>query len=260
MNMESSPRVFKGIAVFTPGGDLVYCVDTQKQARWHVHLCGVLQHWLELAEPPHFLIPCYTATVDRVLDPQTQEIYQVAEASPFVMRYQWLLNAVFGTRELNWSPFSLRPEICDPVILATYRAQFPQLWESHDWVVRYEPRPPAYISPSLPHLQTSETSFQAPLVSSSHQGYVLRLFVSGHSVTTERTLQRLYNLLEQLLNQPYTLKVIDVSQQPEQAELDQVTATPTLVRVWPLPVRRIVGNLDHVDQLLGVLSFPTIDS
>jgi circadian clock protein KaiB len=59
-------------------------------------------------------------------------------------------------------------------------------------------------------------------------------------------------VLEQSLSHPYTLKVIDVSQHPEQAELDQVSATPTLVKVYPRPVRRIVGDLDNVDQLLRI--------
>ncbi len=47
--------------------------------------------------------------------------------------------------------------------------------------------------------------------------------------------------------------MIDVTQHPDQAELDQVSATPTLVRAWPQPIRRIAGNLDNVEQLLWVL-------
>lgn len=84
-------------------------------------------------------------------------------------------------------------------------------------------------------------------------GYVLRLFVSGHSLATERTLNILHQLLEQSLHDPYTLKVIDIHQHPEQAEVDQVLATPTLVRVWPRPVRRIVGELDQPDKILHIL-------
>ncbi|MFO5528253.1 MAG: circadian clock KaiB family protein, partial [Cuspidothrix sp.] len=35
---------------------------------------------------------------------------------------------------------------------------------------------------------------------------------------------------------------------------DQVSATPTLVKVWPHPIRRIVGNLDNMDKLLQMLA------
>ena len=62
---ESSPLAFKGIALFTPGGDVVYCIDPKKQNRWHVQLCGLLQYLLNLPELPHFLVPSYAATLDR---------------------------------------------------------------------------------------------------------------------------------------------------------------------------------------------------
>ncbi|WP_432809263.1 circadian clock KaiB family protein [Pantanalinema sp. GBBB05] len=247
--VNSSPRVFKGIALFTPGGDLVYCIDPYKQSRWHIHLCGVFQQLLDLPEPPHFLVPCYAATIDRWLDPHTQQLQTTAEAALPVLRYQSLLNVVFKTDGVIWQATPPWKEFCDPIVLSTYRQQFPQLWENHDLLVQYKTaEPDIHSAPALrtrigePSLGTSET-----------QGHVLRLFVSGYSMATERTLHKLHQLLEESLGQPYTLKVIDVSQHPDQAELDQVFATPTLMRVWPQPVRRIVGNLENTDQLLGLL-------
>lgn len=88
--------------------------------------------------------------------------------------------------------------------------------------------------------------------------YVLRLFVSGHSATTERTLQILHRLLEQSLGYPYTLKVIDIFKHPDQADANQISATPTLVRVWPQPIRRIVGDLNDVERVLQVLAAPEV--
>jgi circadian clock protein KaiB len=84
-------------------------------------------------------------------------------------------------------------------------------------------------------------------------GYALRLFVSGHSLATERTLATLHQLLERSVSHPYTLKVIDVLKHPEQAEVDQISATPTLIKVWPKPIRRIVGELNDVDMILRLL-------
>lgn len=241
------PELFKGIALFTPGGDLVYCIDPQKRNRWHIHLCGALQHLLGLTEAPHFLVPCYTATVDCWQEPQTQQIKTVAEASPLVQRYQPILNAVFQTGDLVWQPSPLNRDLCDPVVLLTYRRQFPQLWESHDLIVRYE----------LSAAYTAQTAISAHAASAdtlgSTQGYVFRLFVAGYSLATERILHKLHRLLEQALEHPYTLKVIDVSQHPEQAESNHISATPTLVRVWPQPVRRVVGSLENVEQLLVML-------
>jgi circadian clock protein KaiB len=207
---------------------------------------------LGLPEPPHFLVPCFTATVDRWLDPRTQKVRTIAEAAPSILRYQTLLNVVFATEDLIWYPLAIQEGVCDPMVLSTYRNQFPQLWDDHDLVVQYKP-------PTTRH--SSQQDFFSGTGDSQHphsvaQGYVLRLFVSGHNAATERTLQNLYRLLEQFLTHPYTLKVIDVFKHPEQAEADQVSATPTLVRVWPRPMRRIIGNLENVDQLLRVFRSP----
>ena len=86
-------------------------------------------------------------------------------------------------------------------------------------------------------------------------GYVLRLFVAGHSANTERILQTLHQLLEQSLHRPYTLKVVDVFKHPEQAEADAVSATP-MVKVSPLPMRRLVGDLDNPAKILQMLASP----
>jgi len=246
---ESSPLAFKGIALFTPGGDVVYCIDPKKQNRWHVQLCGLLQYLLNLPELPHFLVPSYAATLDRTIDPHSQHIQDIAELSPLLSSAQPILNAIFQTHGLVWQEIPLAPQLIDPVVLTTYRSQFPQLWENHDLVVRYQPTAPTF---DFPPFDSPLNPVSVP--TANPQGYVFRLFVAGSTTATERTLQKLHQLLEDLLTQPYTLRVIDVTQHPDLAEQDHVTATPTLVRVHPLPLRRLVGNFDSVEQLLGILS------
>ncbi|MDJ0553473.1 MAG: circadian clock KaiB family protein [Microcoleaceae cyanobacterium MO_207.B10] len=253
------PQLFKGIALFTPGGDLVYCIDPSKQKRWHLHLCVELQEILGLSEPPHFLVPGYTATIDKWLDPRTQEIKISAEAYAPVLRYQALLNAIFNTGEMIWQPAPWSEEFCNPMVMATNYDQFPQLWESHDLVVRLDgqefhpnstPAQESFSSVSDNLLLDSVSTVDLP---AAVEGYVLRLFISGNSVATQRTLENLHHILETSLSYPYTLKVIDVFKHPEQAEIDQITATPTLIRIWPLPVRRIVGEFDDMETILRLL-------
>lgn len=253
---SSFPKLFKGIALFTPGGDLIYCVDPSKQSRWHINLCTGIQEILDLPEPPHFLIPCYTATIDRWLDPRTQQVQTFAEAYPLVLRHQTLLNAVFETGELVWQAAPWTEGLCDPVVLATYHSLFPQLWEDHDLIVRFDQRFKLGLRLTQPALSEQQSLASSRRQKPETPGYVLRLFIAGHSVATERILQTLYQLLEQSLPHPYTLKVIDVSRHPEQAEADQVSATPTLVKVWPQPIRRLVGELDNVEKLLQMLVSP----
>jgi circadian clock protein KaiB len=242
---SSLPQLFKGIALFTPGGDLIYCIDPNKKDRWHLHLCAALQEILDLSELPHFLVPCYTATIDHWLNPRTQEVQTFAEAYPAVMRHQSVLRAIFNTSELIWQKAPWQEGLCDQMMLATYRASFPQLWEDHDLIVRLESIDSAN--------KYQQINLNSQLETIKNQCYILRLFVAGHSANTERILKNLHELLERSLGYPYTLKVIDVLTHPEQAEIDQVSATPTLVKVWPHPIRRIVGNLDNVDKILQML-------
>ncbi|MDX2212186.1 MAG: circadian clock KaiB family protein [Oculatellaceae cyanobacterium bins.114] len=248
-------EIFKGIALFTPGGDLVYCIDPHKRDRWHVQLCATLQEMLGLGELPHFLSPFYAATVDRWLNPQTQQIETYAEASPLVLRYQGLLNAIFGLDDVIWQAIPGLEDMCDPVVISTYQNQFPQLWKNHELVVQLDQ---IKASTAQPHSKSSNLLWSPVAVTPTTQGYVLRLYVSGNSAATERILQHLHQLLERSLKHPYTLKVVDIYKHPDMAESDQIAATPTLVKVYPPPVRRIVGDLDNVSKILQILSSPTL--
>lgn len=237
---------FKGIALFTPGGDLAYCIDPYKSYRWHLQLCVAFQEALGLSEPPHFLVSCYTATLDCGVDPHTHTHHIFAEACPRVIKYQSLLNTVFGMKDLVWNIAATNPDICDLGVLQTYKQQFPELWDTHDLIIPVEAAMPSH-SNSLTTLAIAPPSVES-------QGYVLRLFVAGSSAATEQALTTLYEVLEHDFQEPYTLKVIDVQQHPEQAEYHQISATPTLMRVWPLPVKRLVGRLDDITKVRQTLN------
>jgi circadian clock protein KaiB len=240
----------KGIALFTPGGDLVYCIDPEKRNRWHVQLCAALQEALNLAEPPHFLSPCYTATIDRWMHPSTQDMVISAEASPLVMRHQSVLNAVFNTEGVEWRSLTLPLETCNPLFLSHFQKQFPELWNTHNLIL------PVSTSSTIqiPARNLSdELLWSQARTLSEGQGFVLRLFISGHGAGNERILKRLHSILETSLKQPYTLKVVDIYKNPELAEADQISATPTLVKAWPLPVKKLVGDFQDASSLLGLL-------
>lgn len=243
------PELFKGIALFTPGGDLIYCLDSSKQIHWHSQLCLVLQNLLQLPEPPHFLVPGYTATVDRWFCTREKKIKTVAEVYPAVRRYRPLLNVLFNLQDVAWQTATWQEEACNPIILETYRSQFPQLWENHDLIVRLDD----YWEQEIQD-QFSASTTQDSDLSEANQGYILRLFVSGNNPATKHTLKTIHHLLEQDLKHPYTLKVIDILKHPDLAETHHISATPTLVRVWPKPIRRIVGELTDLSRVLQIIS------
>ena len=80
--------------------------------------------------------------------------------------------------------------------------------------------------------------------------YHLRLFVAGTVPRSLRTIVRLRRFCDRYLLGLADVEVVDIYQQPELAEQDQVVAAPTLVRLSPLPVRRIIGDLTDESRLL----------
>lgn len=243
---------FKGLALFTPGGDCVYCIDQRKRNHWHLDLCAALQTSLGLAEPPYFLLPCFTATVDRWIDPRNQAIVTVAEAYPRALRYQTLLNVLFDTNDLEWQPNYSHHEDCSVWVIESYRTTFPQLWERHNLIRRVEA---SWVSPLgvgfFPAAVRDSASGDIPEEETSH---VFKLFVSGADTTaTEHMLRVLRNTLEATLPHPYTLHLIDVLTHPDEAETNNITATPTLIQVSPPPARRIVGQWPSPNQLRQLL-------
>jgi circadian clock protein KaiB len=88
--------------------------------------------------------------------------------------------------------------------------------------------------------------------------YVLRLYVAGASVRSRRAVLRARELCESELGSNFELEVIDVYQQPILARNGQIVATPTLVREFPRPVRRLIGNLSNTAGLFIGLELNTV--
>ena len=81
----------------------------------------------------------------------------------------------------------------------------------------------------------------------------LRLYVAEGAPNSVRAVANLRRLVDSELSGRAEIELVDVLTEPERALLDKILVTPTLVRLEPLPVRRIVGTLDHVERVLAVL-------
>lgn len=79
--------------------------------------------------------------------------------------------------------------------------------------------------------------------------YSFRLYVTGATLGSSRAIALIKAFCEQFLKGRYLLEVVDVYQQPALADEERIFATPTLVRMSPLPLRRIVGNLSDPHRL-----------
>ena len=87
----------------------------------------------------------------------------------------------------------------------------------------------------------------------------LRLYLAGESPLSRLARANLLEICRDHLEGRYELEMIDVFEDPLRPIQDKVHLTPTLVRVFPTPTRRIVGDLSErasVLQELGIESAP----
>lgn len=80
--------------------------------------------------------------------------------------------------------------------------------------------------------------------------YHLRLFVTGTTPNSIRAITNLKKICESFLKDNYELEIIDVFQQPIDAQNEQVVAVPLLIKKLPLPERRMVGDMSNKEKVL----------
>ncbi len=92
-----------------------------------------------------------------------------------------------------------------------------------------------------------------PHESASDPVYVLRLFVTGTTPRSARAISNIRRICEERLRGAYSLEVIDIYQSPHAAKEHQIVAVPTLIKVLPHPLRRIIGDLAKLERVLAGL-------
>jgi circadian clock protein KaiB len=85
---------------------------------------------------------------------------------------------------------------------------------------------------------------------------ILQLYVAGSTPQSSRAITNIKTICETHLKDHYDLTVVDLYEQPDRAHHDLIDVTPTLIRFWPLPVRRLVGSLAHTELVLQALGLP----
>jgi circadian clock protein KaiB len=78
----------------------------------------------------------------------------------------------------------------------------------------------------------------------------LRLYVAGKTPESARALANLRRLGDEHLESRYEIEVIDLLENPRLAAGDEIIAIPTVVRMLPTPIRRIIGDMTDDDQVL----------
>ena len=87
----------------------------------------------------------------------------------------------------------------------------------------------------------------------------LKLFIAGASVNSLRSIQNIREFCNKFLADQFELEIIDIYQQPALAEQEQIIALPLLIRKYPNPEKRFIGDLSDTSILLKGLDITRKD-
>ena len=94
------------------------------------------------------------------------------------------------------------------------------------------------------------TKVKAEVERSSGEKFILRLFITGILPNSARAVVNIKAICEQFLKGRYELEIIDIYQQPDLALTEEIIAIPVLIKKFPLPEERLIGDLSDIDMVL----------
>jgi len=83
--------------------------------------------------------------------------------------------------------------------------------------------------------------------------FKLRLYITGASPNSARAIINIRNICELYLKGRYELQIIDVYQDVALARQEQLIALPLLIKKFPLPERKLIGDLSETEKVLKAL-------
>ena len=84
----------------------------------------------------------------------------------------------------------------------------------------------------------------------SKEIWELRLYIAGQTPKSILALKNITKYCREHLEGKYTIEIVDLMVNPRLAEGDQIFAIPTLVRKFPEPLRKIIGDLSNEEKVL----------
>ena len=91
---------------------------------------------------------------------------------------------------------------------------------------------------------------QGSAAGAPRQAYILRLFVAGMTARSTRAVANIRAICEEHFPGAYQLEVVNLYEQPVVAIDEQIIAAPTCVKEFPLPARRVIGDMSNSARVL----------
>lgn len=83
--------------------------------------------------------------------------------------------------------------------------------------------------------------------------FIFRLYIIGRAASSISAISNLKGICQKYLRDKCQIELIDISKNPSLAQANQILAIPTLVKTFPLPMQRIIGDLSNTELVLRVL-------
>ena len=88
--------------------------------------------------------------------------------------------------------------------------------------------------------------------------FKFRLYIAGDAPNSAQALANLATFCQLHLADRHEIEVVDVFREPKRALADSIFMTPTLIRLAPSPVRKIVGTLTDTKTVLLALGLEAV--
>jgi circadian clock protein KaiB len=93
----------------------------------------------------------------------------------------------------------------------------------------------------------SEFAMTRPII------FKFRLYIAAETANSGQAMANLSALCRTHLAGRHEIEVVDVFREPQRALAECIRMTPTLIKLAPAPIRRIVGTLSQTQRVLETL-------
>lgn len=91
-------------------------------------------------------------------------------------------------------------------------------------------------------------------VVSSRAALQLRLYVAGQAPNSLCAIANVKAICDAHFAAAHDLEIVDLLEHPARGLADGIIVTPTLLKLLPLPVRRVIGSLSDTEQVRSALA------
>jgi len=105
----------------------------------------------------------------------------------------------------------------------------------------------------MPSHDQSAVEAAHPENAAADERLLLELYVAGTMPRSVQAISDVKQICKQFFKGRYVLKVFDLTRNPELASVRQILALPTLIRVGPVPSRRLIGDFADARRVAAAL-------